>query len=258
MITTTIPVRVAMDITIDRQSAVPYYHQVKEAVKALISSAQLKPGDMLSTELSLSEQLGISRLVVHRAYRELVTEGLLIRRRAKGTFVAPPSHRSYTVVGPLFSATENLARDGLKTSNRILKQEIVLADAEIRGELRLPEKASVVHLCNLRVVDQLPFSIEDIYLPEDRFPKLAEVDLNNRSVYSTLDSLYDAHPQEALDIVTAGSATREEARLLGINKGAPVMRLRRTSVDRRGLTVEYSKVVFHAERYQFVARVQRQ
>src|SRR5512135_2105221 len=102
-----------MNITVDKKSAIPYYHQVKEALKALIAFGELKPGDMLSSEFSLSEQLGISRLVVHRAYRELVSEGFLIRKRAKGTFVSPPSHRSYTVVGPLFSVTENMARVGL-------------------------------------------------------------------------------------------------------------------------------------------------
>jgi GntR family transcriptional regulator len=246
-----------MNITVDKSSAVPYYVQVKDGVKALILSGELKPGDMLTTEFTLSEQLDVSRLVVHRAYRELVTEGLLIRKRAKGTFVSPPSHRSYTVVGPLFSVTENMARDGLKPSNKILKQEIVTASEEIRRELKVPEGARVIHLCNLRMVDQLPFSIEDMYFSADRFPKLADMDMNNRSVYATLEKLYDAHPQEALDIVSAGSATREDARLLGINKGAPVMRLNRTSTDRQGLPVEYSKIVFHAERYQFVARVQR-
>jgi GntR family transcriptional regulator len=72
-----------------------------------------------------------------------------------------------------------------------------------------------------------------------------------------LEELYDAHPQEALDLITAGSATSQEAGLLGINKGAPVMRVKRISIDRLGLLVEYSKVVFHADRYQFVARMQR-
>jgi GntR family transcriptional regulator, N-acetylglucosamine utilization regulator len=247
-----------MHISLDKNSAVPYYVQVKEGVKSLIAGGQLKPGDMLTTEFNLSGQLGISRLVVHRAYRELVTEGLLIRKRAKGTFVSPPSHRSYTVVGPLFSVTENMARVGLKPSNKILTQEVIPASEEVRGELRLEQTARVIHLYNVRLVDQLPFSVEDMYFPAERFPKLANMDLDNRSVYATLEKLYDAHPQEALDIVSAGSATREEARLLGINKGAPVMRLRRTSLDRDGLAVEYSKVVFHAGRYQFVARVQRE
>ena len=67
-----------MKITVNKQSAIPYYHQVKEAVKTLIASGELKPGDMLPSEFSLSEQLDISRLVVHRAFRELVTEGLLV------------------------------------------------------------------------------------------------------------------------------------------------------------------------------------
>jgi DNA-binding GntR family transcriptional regulator len=51
--------------------------------------------------------------------------------------------------------------------------------------------------------------------------------------------------------------SRNEAWILGINKGAAVMRVSPTSTDRQGLPVEFSLVVFHAERYQFVARVQR-
>jgi len=247
-----------MQIKVDQSSAVPYYHQIKEAVKALIASEHLKPGDMLPSEVSLSEQLGISRLVVHRAFRELVTEGLLIRKRPKGTFVAPRVRRGYRVVGPLFSMTENLAQDGMQSTNRILKQEVIPADREIGPGLGLTGRALVVHLNNLRLADGLPFAIEDMYFSAERFSELAEMDLNNRSVYAVLEQNFDAHPQEAQDTVTAGPATRQEARLLGITTGAPVMRLRRTSTDRRGRPVEYSKVVFHAERYQFVARVQRQ
>src|SRR5512136_3397375 len=113
-----------MYIIVNKQSAVPYYYQVKEAVKALIACGELKPGDMLPSELSLSEQLGISRLVVHRAYRELVTEGLLIRKRAKGTFVSPPLKRDYNVDGPLSSTSEQLLKMGLEPANTILAQEL--------------------------------------------------------------------------------------------------------------------------------------
>ncbi len=246
-----------MNITVDKQSAIPYYHQVKEAVKALIANGELKPGDMLSSEFSLSDQLGVSRLVVHRAYRELVTEGLLIRKRAKGTFVSPPIKRSYTVVGPLLSMSENLAKDGLEPTNKILLQEVIPTNQEIRNELRLSESTKAIHLRNLRLVKKLPFAIEDMYFSFERFPALAELNLNNTSIYAVLEKKYDAHPQEALDLITAGSATKEEASLLGLNKGAPVMRVKRVSTDRHGLPVEFSKVVFHADRYQFVARMQR-
>jgi GntR family transcriptional regulator len=246
-----------LNISIDKQSAIPYYHQVKEALKALIASGDLKPGDMLSSELRLSEQLGISRLVVHRAYRELVSEGLLIRKRAKGTFVAPPRKRSYTVVGPLFSMTESLSMDRLEPSSKILVQEVIPASEEVIKELRLPQGARVTHLRALRMAQRLPFAIEEMYFPFERFPALAELDLNNCSVYATLETKYGGHPQEALDLLTAGAATHEDAALLGLHKGAPVMRVIRVSTDRDGLPMEYTRVVFHAERYQFVARLQR-
>ena len=244
-------------ITIDKESAVPYYHQVKEAVRALITGGKLKPGEMLPSEFGLSEQLGISRLVVHRAYRELVTEGLLIRKRAKGTFVAPLIRRGFKVSGPLFSVTEELSADDLEPSNAILLQEVVPAAEEIRTGLKLREGALVIHLRNLRLAKQLPLAIEEMYFSLDRFPALADTDLNNRSVYLVLEELYDAHPQEALDLISADLATSQEARLLGINTGAPVMRVKRASKDRLGLPVEYTRIVFHADRYQLVARMQK-
>jgi GntR family transcriptional regulator, N-acetylglucosamine utilization regulator len=246
-----------LNINVDKQSAVPYYYQVKEAVKALIADGKLLPGDMLPSEYSLSEQLGISRLVVHRAYRELVAEGLLIRKRAKGTFVAPRMKRSFTVTGPLFSMTEDLSVDALEPSNKILTQEVIVAGEDIRNGLKLPEGATVIYINNLRLAKQLPFAIEEMYFSCDRFPALANLDLNNRSVYATLEKLYNAHPLEALDLISADVASSQEAKLLGINKGAPVMRVIRISTDRSGLPVEYSKIVFHAGRYQLVARMQR-
>lgn len=246
-----------MRISIDKQSAVPYYHQVKQAVKVLVESGELKPGDILPSELGLSEQLGISRLVVHRAYRELVTEGLLIRRRARGTFVAPHMKRSFTITGPLFSMTEDLSLDALEPTNTVLLQELIAASEEVRNGLMLPEGEPVIHIQNLRLAKQLPFAIEDLYFSSSRFPALVNKDLNNRSVYAALEKIYDAHPQEALDLISADSASSLEARLLGINKGAPVMRVIRTSTDQAGLPVEYSKIVFHAGRFQLVARMQR-
>lgn len=246
-----------MNLTVDRQSAIPYYHQLKEKVRELIESGELKPGDSLPSEFRLSEQLGISRLVVHRALRELVTEGLLIRIRARGTFVAPSMKHRFMVTGPLFSITEDLSIDALEPSNRILQQEVITANEDVWKCLKVTENSKVIHIQNLRLAKGLPFSIEEMYLSCDRFPSMANLDLNNRSIYQTLEKIYAAHPQEAQDVISADSATRDEARLLGINTGAPVMRVTRTSSDRSGQPVEYSKIVFHAGRYQLVAHMQR-
>jgi GntR family transcriptional regulator len=248
---------VPLRISVDKGSAIPYYHQVKEAIKALILTSELKPGDMLPSEFNLSDQLGISRLVIHRAYRELVSDGLLIRQRAKGTFVLPASKRTHTVDGPLFSLTESMTQDGLEPSNKILVQEVINANEEIRKGLRLPPSAKVVHVRSLRFLRDLPLAIEDIFFPYDRFPEMATLDLNNCSTYLTLEKLYDAHPQDALDLISACAATVEDAELLGLQKGAPIMHVIRLSTDLKGLPVEYSIVLFHAEHYQLAVHVHR-
>lgn len=246
-----------MNITIDKQSAIPYYYQLKEKVKTLIASDELKPGDMLPAEYRLSEQLGISRLVVHRAFRELVTEGFLVRMRAKGTFIAPIMKHRFMVTGPLFSVTEDLTIDALEPSNKIMLQEVVAASEEVVNNLQLPEGAMVIHIQNLRQAKQLPFAIEEMYLSHNRFPALANMNLNNKSIYAALQQEYDAYPQEAVDLISADSASSQEARILGINRGTPVMRVIRTSTDRSGAIVEYSKIVFHAGRYQLIARIRK-
>lgn len=248
---------VPLRISFDKGSAIPYYHQVKEAIKALILAGELKSGDMLPSEFSLSDQLGISRLVIHHAYRELVRDGLLIRQCAKGTFVLPASKRTHTVDGPLFSLTESMTQDGLEPSNKILVQEVIIANEEIWKGLRMPPSPRVVHVRSLRFVRDLPLAIEDIYFPYDRFPQMATTNLNNCSTYLTLGKLYDAHPQDALDLISACAATTEAAVLLGLPKGAPIMRVIRVATDLKGLPVEYSIVLFHAEHYQLALHVHR-
>ncbi len=128
-------------LKVDPSSAIPLYVQVRQAIRSQITSGDLKPGDMLPGEVALGEQLGISRLTVHRAMRELVGDGLLVRQRSRGTFVAVPRRDKVLVEGPLFSLTEELTRDGLEFSNRILAQEVVAASERSGQRFRLERPA---------------------------------------------------------------------------------------------------------------------
>lgn len=246
-----------MRITVDPSSGVPLYAQVQEAIRARIASGDLKPGDMLPGEVAWSEQLGISRLTVHRALRELVGEGLLVRQRARGTFVAVPRRDKVLVEGPLFSLTEELTRDGLEFSNRILTQEVIPAPDPVARDLGLAPGAPVVRLFSLRTVGRQPFALEEMHYPFDRFPAMATLDLNDRSTYATLEALYHAHPDQAVDHITAGTATAAETRALGLKPGRPVLRVQRVSYDASGQPVESTVATFLADRYRIVARVSR-
>jgi len=79
---------------IDRDSPVPIYHQLKTLIREQIESGLWRPGDRIPTEDELCRLYGISRSPVRQALKELVYEGVLVRRPGAGTFVNECSSRS--------------------------------------------------------------------------------------------------------------------------------------------------------------------
>ena len=72
-------------------SDIPLYSQLVGIIKQNISSGKLGVGDLLPSESELCRAMGISRNTVRQAIGELEEEGLVVRKRGKGTFVADPN-----------------------------------------------------------------------------------------------------------------------------------------------------------------------
>jgi len=244
------------DLVVDKDSPVPLYYQIAESIRAMIESGRLKAGDPLPPEVALSEELGVSRLTVRRALAELVNDGVLIRRRAKGTFVAPP-RESLPLITPPIGFTEGQARRGRVLHSTILSQEVVPAVGRVARQLQLAPGSRVIRIRRLRVVEGVPTALELCCFPYDRFPELATMQLTDRSIYQILQQQYDALPQEALDSYAVHTPTSEEASILGIAPSTPVIRFERTAIDSRGQVVEFTRSVFSAERFRFSIRRRR-
>ena len=77
-----------MPVTVDRDSDVPPFEQVRAGVEAMIATGELGPGDRLPTVRALAEELGLAPNTVARAYRELEADGVVQTRGRHGTRVA--------------------------------------------------------------------------------------------------------------------------------------------------------------------------
>lgn len=76
-----------MDIIITNNSEKPIYDQIKEQIKGLILSGELKEGDALPSMRLLAKELRISIITTKRAYEELEREGYIESYTGKGSFV---------------------------------------------------------------------------------------------------------------------------------------------------------------------------
>ncbi|HJN73673.1 MAG TPA: GntR family transcriptional regulator [Myxococcota bacterium] len=77
-----------MHITLSQASGVPFYRQVSDQVTELVESGALVPGQRLPSVRELAKQLLVSLITIRRAYADLATAGLIVRRQGQGTFVA--------------------------------------------------------------------------------------------------------------------------------------------------------------------------
>ncbi|WP_168566832.1 GntR family transcriptional regulator [Crateriforma spongiae] len=71
-----------------RSDSTPIYQQIVDQVRHRIVAGLLKPGEEMPTIRGLAQSLRVNPNTIQRAYRELENEGLVEKRRTRGTFVS--------------------------------------------------------------------------------------------------------------------------------------------------------------------------
>ncbi len=78
-----------MKIIISNSSSVPIYEQIKNAIITQIMNGELECDESLPSIRTLATEIHISVMTIKKAYDELESEGFIITRQGKGSFVAP-------------------------------------------------------------------------------------------------------------------------------------------------------------------------
>ena len=82
------------DLSIDSESALPVYAQLRDQIIQAIGRGALRPNVQLPTVREIAVHLRVNPNTVNRAYIELEREGVLITARGRGTFVATGTRRA--------------------------------------------------------------------------------------------------------------------------------------------------------------------
>lgn len=230
----------------------PKYYGLKRHLTELTRT--LPPGSPVPPERTLATEFETSRTTVRQALQELVVEGRLERHQGRGTFVA---HPKVTQALELISYTEDMEAQGVDPTSRTLALEYVKADPLLATRLGVATGARVLFLERLRQADGEPMAIERTYLSAARFPGLRAHLSRAGSLYQVLDAEYGVRPQLAEDTVETALAAPEEAALLGVDTGLPLLLLSRHSFDADGRPIEWARALYRGDRYKFIARLTR-
>ena len=234
----------------NHRNGVPAYRKIQGAILDRIESGQLRPGDSVNSERELAKIHSVSLMTARHALTELEREGIVVRRRGAGTFVAPPKIHFNKLVG----FTEQMASRGLPASSKVLAAKVIRGEAEIAARLNLSPSASLIKVERLRQGGTEPFSLETCYLSAERFPGLTKAPLAQASLFAVLErdhKLEIAHADEEIDAIAADARTAE---LFGVAKGSPLLRIRQVIYSTAGRPEIYVLGVYRADRHTLLVR----
>lgn len=233
-------------MVIDRASPVPLYHQLSEQLTAAIESGHLLPGDAFENELALAERLELSRPTVRRAIAELVSRGLLVRRRGVGTTVASQViHRR----DELTSLFDDMDRRGQKPSTEVLAFEPNAIDARAAEALGLAVDTPLLFIERLRLAGDIPTAVMLNWIPP-RYADITVEEVAGGSLYAALRAR-GAHPSVAHQSIGARRPSAKERRLLKLAAGDPLLTMSRRAYDREGQPVEFGDHAYRFDQYSF-------
>lgn len=241
-----------LDRSLDPDSPIPLYHQLKEIFITAITSGELGPGDNLPSEHTLAEKLLVSRSTIRRTMSELEHEGYIYRQRGRPTIVSarPVYHGTTAIAG--FS--DDMKSQGCKPWSRVLGVSIICADEHLAERLKIDVGEEVIKARRLRLADDLPVCVEEPNLPLAKVGSISPRDIDGeKSLYHYLREKLGIRPasvEESMDVVTADDET---ATLLQIAPKSLVVRLQRTVYDDKGECMEYAVSLWRTDRFRYVA-----
>ncbi len=232
---------------IDKTSPIPMYFQLKEMLKGMIKSGDLKPGDRIYSENELCEMYDVSRITAKRALDEMVREGYLYRLPGRGSFVQ--GRKIDHTLSNFYSFTEEVKKQGLEPSSKIIELKVIPADELVSEALGIEEGASVTFVQRLRMADDSVIALDHSYIPLSVCERITFEELENNSLYQVLRGK-GITPDRATESFFAEPLMEEDAGLLNMETGTAALKVCRLTYNNDRL-IEFNYRYYKGQQYRY-------
>jgi len=232
----------------------PLYRQIKALLLKSLDQGEWKPGEVIPSEMELAARFEVSQGTVRKAIDELAAENLLIRRQGKGTFVA--THHEANVRFRFLRLAPD-AGQAMRSESRVLSCIRDKAPADVAALLALPVGDEVVNLKRLLLFQGAPTIAEDIWLPGSAFEGLTQSSLPQPMgpLYAYLESEYGVSMVRAEEKIKAVTASEDQARILEITPGSPLLFVERISFTYHNRPMEVRRGLYDTESFHYRNRL---
>jgi GntR family transcriptional regulator len=239
---------------LDPASHVPLHAQAEKLLRDMIRRREYRVGALIPDELTLANQLGVSRGTLRAAIARLVTEGLLERRAGVGTRVTRPKTESGITAWRSFS--REMAAKGIQVENYSLNFTEVDANDAAAKVLEVPRGSKLWRLDRVRGWGAQPvLHSRSWFHPRLRMSAQQDFSL---PLYETIAKETGIVAEQAFEEFKAVAANVAMADLLQIEKGEPLLLRRHVVFDRSSRPIEFAEVHYVSSRFTLTLDLRRE
>jgi len=226
----------------------PLYHQMFILLRDRIVAGEIPRGARIPTEFSLAESFGVSRITAKRALDELAAEGLVERRRGRGTHVIHRS-RPKPMHSPLGGLLESLETLAAHTRVKVLQFRQAVPPEPIRALFETDPQQRLAHAIRLRFRGNTPFG------HYTSWTRTSHPDFNAAQLASTsrlqLFKTVGIQIKQVEQVLSAVNADAIEAMHLKVTPGMALLSLERRSYDEDGYLVDLLNVQYRPDQFTY-------
>lgn len=228
------------------------YQQLMDSIRKKIVSGELKVGDKIESERSMSEKYGINRMTVRNALKHLEEEGVLVSMRGSGTYVkAVPNIEEKIGLGSeneILSLSMQIRQKGMKSSRVVISMEKIDPEGVVKDAF--PKEEKVFEIIRMSLINDHPYALQKAYIPCSIFSDAKRFDFENGSLYDYMqDKGY--RPMTMVSYLRIEVLPEEYLGIMCSEKKKKFLLFDYYGFDKDHKLVEYTVSYHHADYTQF-------
>jgi len=233
---------------LDRHSPLPLWAQLRQDLERRAAAGEFM--DAFPSERSLVEEYGVSRNTVREALRQLRAEGTVVAGRGRRPRLGSEAEIEQPI-GALYSLHAAVESAGM-TPRSVVRVLDVRRDGPVASCLGLPPDAALVYLERLRLADDEPLALDQVWFPLAIARALLGVDFTNVGFYDELAGRTGIRLTGGRETLRAVVPDRPTRRLLRLGAATAAFAIERLGCV-RGEPVEWRRSVVRGDRFSVTA-----
>ncbi|HEY7180537.1 MAG TPA: GntR family transcriptional regulator [Blastocatellia bacterium] len=238
---------------------IPLYYQLENILREKIMSGAFPAGSRLPTEIELIRIYGVGRITVRQALAALTKEGLIERKRRRGTFVTERKtrRRSFEERIDLTGSLDEIIASEAGATFKVIEMNRIDADPHEAELFGLAAGEPLYRVKRLGMRGGAPHNLTLDYLPVEIGETLTPEELSAGSLLQTLETRFGLKLKSATQRITAALADPYLAKLLDVRVGSPMLSIERAVYAGGAMPVEFSQMLSGADIDSYAIRLTR-